>query len=361
MDFDLRKITLTQVFLYLGSLIIFISGVWYIFLNWHQWTSSARVLAILIPMLLMFSLGELLKREVKTAGHALTFTFTGGLIFPLWLIITFREYQLFGDPLSTNFGFAVALLSLLAYIALRFVYPSQVWVFLYCAVGAVAWYLFLRLLGVPAPIKDMTIVWMMFPLVVFYILLGAYHELAGRRPFGKYAYLFAFALLLVTLNALTITGDLLKPVLGSGFHNISLWSGIVSGVILLILSLVSEWVKKFGLSEPANLAGPLNLLGTLSVLSAVFQLGLVGRQPVYETLLLLLSLGFIFTSTMRLSKSFLYLGTIYLVVYIFEVGSKYFQNQIGWPLTLLLAGLLSMGVGLGMDQLRRRYFKSNKQ
>ena len=85
-----------------------------------------------------------------------------------------------------------------------------------------------------------------------------------------------------------------------------------------------------------------------------------GKQPLFETLILIGSLVFIFSSVLRQSKIFLYEGTFFLVIYIFSIGYEYFQNQIGWPLTLLVAGLLSMFTGLMIEKLRKRYFKANQ-
>ena len=54
------------------------------------------------------------------------------------------------------------------------------------------------------------------------------------------------------------------------------------------------------------------------------------------------------------------INRLFLIIYIFDIGGEYFQNQIGWPITLFVAGILSMGVGIGIEVIRRNYFnKSN--
>ena len=73
-------------------------------------------------------------------------------------------------------------------------------------------------------------------------------------------------------------------------------------------------------------------------------------------MLLLASLGFIFGSIPKLTRQFLLIGTLFLVVYIFMIGGEYFQNEVGWPITLFVAGLISMGIGVAMERVRRKYF-----
>lgn len=95
----------------------------------------------------------------------------------------------------------------------------------------------------------------------------------------------------------------------------------------------------------------------VAILGGLFGLGLDGKKFVYETMLLLGSLGFIFFSIPIKSRTFLYVGTWFLIVYIFGIGGEYFQNQVGWSITLFIAGLLSMSIGFGMEKLRKQYFK----
>lgn len=354
---DIRKVTPSQLLLYLGGLIVIIAAITYIGINWSGWNSYFRILAILIPMLILFSVGIPLWRSEKWQQQALAFIFTGSLIFPLWLVITFKELHLTGDPLDTSFQFTVAFLSLILYVALRFLFPSSVWVFLYCVEGVISWYLLLKLLHIGDPPNTMTILWLMLPLVGVYSYIGSLLERKGKRDFGKYAYLVAVLLFILTMYVLSASGELIKPVVGS-IDNISQWSSIVLGVIYLFISWLLEKSKNLNLEEPQKYIGLFNLLAVVNILGSVFNLGLNGKKPIYETAQLLLSILFIFASIVKTSRSFLYVGTLFLVIYFFDIGSEYFQNQVGWPLTLLAAGLLTMAAGFGVERIRRKYFGS---
>lgn len=353
---DLQKLTISQILLYLGGLIIFIAAITYITLNWNGWNSAIRIMAMFVPMAGLFAVGTALW-IFKKESQSLFFVFTSAIVFPLFLIITFKELSLFGDPMGTQFQFFVSVLSLLVYVALRFIFPSAVWVFMYCLVGAQAWYLLLRFSNIADPTTGGLIWWLMLPLVAVYSAIGVYLERKDKSDFAKYAFLVAVILLILNLFALSVTGELLKPFLGkTNSKDIQLWSSLVSGGILLIASWVCEKSKDYKLTEPSKYAGLFNFFGTFGVLSSLFSLGLGDKKPVYETALLFASLAFVFASTLKVSRSFLYIGTLYVITYIFSIGGEYFQNQIGWPLTLLLAGLLSMGVGLALEVIRRKYF-----
>jgi hypothetical protein len=55
------------------------------------------------------------------------------------------------------------------------------------------------------------------------------------------------------------------------------------------------------------------------------------------------------------SKSFLVFGALFLMIYILKITSEYFTNSLGWPLALVLAGLLLIGIGALSVWLNKRY------
>ena len=127
-------------------------------------------------------------------------------------------------------------------------------------------------------------------------------------------------------------------------------------MIYLIFAYIIEKLKNIGFKEALKQRNFFNIVGPLWVLGTIFYLGLGGKKPVYETLLLLSSLSFIFGSIPRLTRQYLYIGTIFLIIYIISIGGEYFQNEVGWPITLFIAGLTSMGISIFMEKIRRKYF-----
>jgi len=100
-----------------------------------------------------------------------------------------------------------------------------------------------------------------------------------------------------------------------------------------------------------SLTGPLYFFGCLFALSTSFCLGsvsLIGyaiRQWEIITPILIL-LAFVLSVPLR-SKSFLYLGVIFLLLYISDIAFRFIDlfGESGWSLILVTAGILLMIIG----------------
>lgn len=68
-----------------------------------------------------------------------------------------------------------------------------------------------------------------------------------------------------------------------------------------------------------------------------------------------LALGTIFLSLPLQSRSFLILGSIFLIAYILKITGEYFTDSLGWPFALVVAGLALIGVGALFVRLNNRY------
>lgn len=140
-------------------------------------------------------------------------------------------------------------------------------------------------------------------------------------------------------------------------HDIVGWSNVLTGVLFFLIAGILWLLKKTKLTEASSYWKFFYFVAPLWVLGSIWFLGLDGNKFWYESLLLIASLGFVFGSIPKKSQLFLYSGTLFLIVYIFAIGGEYFQNNIGWPITLFIAGILSMSVGAGVEVLRRQFFK----
>ena len=105
------------------------------------------------------------------------------------------------------------------------------------------------------------------------------------------------------------------------------------------------------------LVGTLYGFGSLFFLGSTLALG--GWQPdqniFWELVYPLLVFGIIFASVYTKSKSFLVFGTIFLIAYILKLTGEYFTSGLGWPLALVIAGLLIMLVGYYAVKINKRY------
>ncbi len=110
-------------------------------------------------------------------------------------------------------------------------------------------------------------------------------------------------------------------------------------------------------SGKEEFTGPLYGFGVFGFLGAALVLG--GWTPdasiVWELLFPGLVFGAMFLSVYLRAKSFLVFGAIYLMIYILKITGEYFQDGLGWPLALVLAGLALIAVGYVAVYVNNKY------
>jgi len=102
------------------------------------------------------------------------------------------------------------------------------------------------------------------------------------------------------------------------------------------------------------------IFGLLMVLGA--SLSLQGFYPGSVNVFWLLAYPFLLVATfwgsIKLqSKVFLIMATIFTFAEILKLTSEYFSKSIGWPISLIVAGLVVMGIGYMSFELNKRFFK----
>lgn len=109
------------------------------------------------------------------------------------------------------------------------------------------------------------------------------------------------------------------------------------------------------------LTGVLYGFGSLLFLGTALWLG--GYSPdqnmFWELVYPLLVFGAIFLSVSLKSRALLTFGTVFLIAYIGKITGEYFSEGLGWPLALVLAGLLIMMVGYYAVRISRKYLTNN--
>ncbi|HNY36085.1 MAG TPA: hypothetical protein PLD14_00535 [Candidatus Pacearchaeota archaeon] len=415
-NIELKSLSASQILLYLGGLIVVLAGTIYIGINWSQWGSMARIFAILLPILICYGVGSPMFFSNEHKKQSIVFLVVGSLLFPFFLSIIFKELEIFPKPFSNNFNLTISFLSFILYLVSSFIFRFPIWAFLYQAAGLFVYYFFLGLIGIENFFEKPAIAWLFLIPGTVYLLLSLFYDKNERKDEGNYSYTIGASVLVLSfirlfgetfsynkehlayllfffgvayfllgifyekinfkkyceapyfigagivffsLFRLAINGTLLKDFTGNmtiNDHNIIGWSNIVVGLIYLVFAYIVEKLKNIQLEEAPKYKEFFNLVGPFFVLGAIFYLGLDGKKPIYETLLLLSSLGFIFGSIPKLARQYLLVGTLFLIIYIFSIGGEYFQNEVGWPITLFVAGLASMGISIVMEKVRRKYF-----
>lgn len=347
-NFDLKKIGLTQIFLFLGGGIIFIAGLIFIGINWGEWNSIIRIMVVLVPMISISGIGMkwYLKNEYKKVG--LAFIVTGSLLFPIFLLVLFHELDIFEGIEDYNLGITVSLLSLILYVIFSYKFKNALWTLLYSSAG----YAFFNSLIMKAGYTESDeMAGVFFTLALIYAGIGIIHETRSKIWQSRILYFFGFVIGIISLVVLAGHGSFIE-LFGVETDKEGL-SFVLVAIFYLGLGYGLEKINDTRLKNICWYSRVLLPLGMVILPLSFLILGFNGSEPFYETMVLVVSLVFIFSSPLRKSNLFLYGGTLFLIIYIFSIGGEYFQNDVGWPLTLLGAGIISMLIGYGIERFKK--------
>ena len=190
------------------------------------------------------------------------------------------------------------------------------------------------------------VLWVAIYMVITAIFFGIFFY------FKKYSILLFFSIAFAT----TLFHYLVSWVIG-GNLNYNDYSKVWEYQILVVglaYMLVGYYLSQ---TEHKALVGTLYGFGSLFFLGSTLALG--GWQPdqnvFWELAYPLLVFGVIFLSVYTKSKAFLVFGTIFLIGYILKLTGEYFTDGLGWPLALVIAGLLIMVVGYYAVKINKDY------
>jgi hypothetical protein len=111
----------------------------------------------------------------------------------------------------------------------------------------------------------------------------------------------------------------------------------------------------FSATERDGLSGPLYAFGSLAFLGSA--LALSGWKPSQNAFWELAFPGLVFVvlylSVHLRSRALLTFGSLFLGAYLAKITGEYFSDSMGWPLALIVLGLLLMGVGFLTYRLKR--------
>jgi hypothetical protein len=178
------------------------------------------------------------------------------------------------------------------------------------------------------------------------VLLAAF--LVVYRLFGD-ASLLVYAIVFATWAFFAITGFIVGAdprFAGKEFFE---HRTLAVGMAFMVLG----WA--FSATERDGLSGPLYAFGSLAFLGSA--LALSGWKPsqnaFWELVFPGLVFGVLYLSVHLRSKALLTFGSLFLGAYLAKITGEYFSDSMGWPLALIVLGLLLMGVGFLTFRLKR--------
>lgn len=135
------------------------------------------------------------------------------------------------------------------------------------------------------------------------------------------------------------------------------WQFYAYRVMVIGLSYIflGRYLSKNNLTAP--LSGFLYAFGVIGFLGAAISLG--GWSPnqniFWEMIFPVLVFGVLYLSVSMRNKSFLVFGTLFLMGYIGKITAEYFSEGLGWPIALMICGILVIGAGYLFVYIRKRY------
>jgi hypothetical protein len=195
----------------------------------------------------------------------------------------------------------------------------------------------LHVLGVDVFTPGMHMLMAAIALVIFITSLGLFKEVV-------YA-LFGI------LYGTWLYGSAVAYVLQDGGYGSSLYqyAAMLLGVAYLFLG--------YGLTSATDaayrrLARMLYILGLLIFLGTALSMG-----GAWDVIYPFVVFAVIFSSIYLHSGIFLKIGSLFLMIYLIKMSAQYFSGSLGWPLALVLAGLMLMGVGYLTYYLNKKYIR----
>lgn len=147
--------------------------------------------------------------------------------------------------------------------------------------------------------------------------------------------------------------DLLISVHYDNVYEFSFYRTLIVGVSHVLIGY--SFVK----GKLSSLTNVLYGFGVFGVLWSALMLGKWSPEQnlFWELIYPFLILGSLYLSVYLKSGPFLIWGSIFLMAYILKITSEYFTVGLGWPLSLMIAGLSMIGVGYMAMSLKNRYLK----
>ncbi len=172
---------------------------------------------------------------------------------------------------------------------------------------------------------------------LFYLLLNAAH---------KHIVLTFFAI----ANGTAFVYLLVGAMLGQPYYydqDLYAYLTMIIGASYLLLAHAFRdgWNKQ--------LMRALYFFGITGILGAAFSR--VFDSEAWQLLYFLLVFVGLFLSVYLKSRTILVMSTLFLIVHVSYITSKYFADSVGWPISLVILGFLFIGLGYGSITINKKY------
>ena len=365
---EARKLSLSQVCLYLGGWIAVLGSFVLFYKTWDQIPIFWRPTPAIAATALMILFGILMWRK-KENRLAVGFFATANLLIPITILLTLGQWDILS---SANYPWGTETIyrglseagSHLIVGNLQLYFSSWCWL--------VFSFVFLRL--------TRSSIFVLFSIIAFIVWITACYIIAGIENWtpdiiaGRYLFvgiglfilgtildryrfthyagplciaglaLVVIPLSIIAISEKTLFGWLLSQPAGLSQNEQIALSFASNGLIYLGLATICRslgTILQRRLAQALNWLGPLHILGTLKILDTE-DFASEGHQIIYRILLPIASFAFVFGSVTRQMKSFFFSGLGGIAASVHKFTIEYLDKYFAWPISLIVTGIVWM-------------------
>lgn len=375
---EARKLSLSQVCLYLGGWIVVLGSFVLFYKTWEQIPVYWRPMPAIAATAVMVILGTVMWRR-NESRLAVGFLATANLLIPITTLLTMAQWEILS---SANYPWGTESISEILEKGNWYLIVGNVQLFISSLCWFVASLVLLR--------TTRSSIFVLFSIIAFLVWLTTCYIIAGmlgsfelyepwapeiaagrylypgigmfilgvildRRRYTHYARplcVVGVILIVVCLTAIAYSESTLfgwlwrKPEFLSDFEH-GLLSFVCNGLIYLGLAGVCRLLGtrlQRTLAWIFNWLGPIHILSTLRILDLSDMPISESHKVIYRILLPIASFAFVFGSVALQMKSFFFSGLAGIATAVHKITTEYLKNYFVWPVSLIITGIVWMFV-----------------
>ena len=155
----------------------------------------------------------------------------------------------------------------------------------------------------------------------------------------------------------SLAGSVIGPVAGTSTVNFAAYRFLISGLSYILLGYYYTTKTDRIFAALFHVFGIFFVLTAALVLSG-FSIEKTAIQAFWEFFFPILGLASMYFGVFVQQKKVLILSALFLMAYVLKISSEYFSGSLGWPLAVVIAGLVMIAVGYFSVYLNRKYIKT---
>lgn len=372
---EARKLSLSQVCLYLGGWIAVLGSFVLFYKAWEEISIYWRPTPAIVATALMAIFGVTMWGRKETR-LAVGFLATANLLIPITVLLTLGQWEILSaanypwgpESMSVvlrevgsylivgNTQLYIASCSWLTFSLLCFRTTRSTIFLLFSIIASFMVLTTCYLIAGMINVDEQTI-WdietiagrYLFPAIALYVC----GVVLDRRKYTQYAWPLCAISLFVIVISLSVIALSKATLFGWIYRNPEflnrierhLLSFVCNGLLYLCLASICRLLGtrlQRTMAQILNWLGPIHILATLRILDEI--VGSEFRQLIYRILLPIASFAFVFGSVARQMKSFFFSGLAGIAAAVHKLTQEYLKDYFAWPVSLIISGIVWMFV-----------------